>query len=180
MRYCSAFFLVLLLGFAFGDASLKAEEKAPHPFYVSVGRVAHDGDSESIQITFKIFTDDLTRALERKGAQDLRLGTREENKKAGTYIHRYLQQEFSLRVNGKEKKLAFVGKEVEVNATWCYLEVKDIPEVRELAFDCTLLTEVYDDQSNIIHTEVNGQKKSARLNKERTTESFRYGVPEGD
>ncbi len=177
MRYPSVLFLVLLVGFAFVEASSKAGEKALHPFYVSVGRIAHDRESKSIQITFKIFTDDLTRALEKKGAKDLRLGTPEENEKAGTYIHRYLQQQFSLKVNGKEKKLAYVGKEVEVNATWCYLEVKDIPEVRELAFDCTILTELYDSQSNIVHTEVNGQKKSARLDKERTAESFQYGTP---
>ncbi len=159
------FFLLLFHAFA----------GAGHPFYVSVIEIDHAPEQHALQLTIKIFTDDLENTLENAGAPEISLGTKEEHEETDRYLADYLEQHLKLKMNGEPVDLVFLGKEVEMQKTRCYVEVKGIPEkIEELEVYCDLLTEMFDTQSNIVHTRIHGQDKSEKLDRGYRKEIFTY------
>ena len=131
-----------------------------HPFYISVCEIEHNPDTDALEITFKIFTEDLEQVLEAQGTGKLNLGTDHESENADRYITRYLEQHVFVEVDGRTLKAEFLGKESEVDAIWCYVEIKDVPSINTIAVTNTLLIDLFEDQTNMVHIKANGQKKS--------------------
>ena len=137
-----------------------------HPYYISIYQLTYKDEDQSLQITARIFTDDLEHALEAQGVQKLNLGTQKENPKADAYIEAYLDQNFKLAIDGKPVKYRYLGKETELDGvTWCYMEVTDIPRPKAISVTNHALLELHDTQTNMIHIKVGDQKKSLLLRK---------------
>lgn len=158
----------ILLYVSIGWASLL------HPYYVSIFQLTHNPEKKSLQITCKIFTDNLEEAIQEQGTEQLRLGSEREFVKADRYIARYIQQHFDVFVNGEKRSMKYLGKEVELDVTWCYLEITGVPSIDSLGVKNTILFEEYRSQSNIVHTKVGNQKKSAILQREKPEHTFVY------
>jgi len=135
-----------------------------HPFYISVCQADHNPDSSALELSFRIFTDDLEQALEAMGTDRLRLGTEREAEKADLYIGRYLARHVEIEINGQRVSAVFLGKEVDTDAIWCYLEVEQIPVLNTMTMTNTLLLETFEDQVNLVHVNANGQKMSLVFN----------------
>ncbi len=139
-----------------------------HEFYVSVTQIDFDKESQALEISLKVFTDDFEKVLETEQTGKLHLGSEEENPNANKLIETYLEETFLLEVNGVESDFVYLGKEVELDVTWCYLEVSDISELNTLVLQNEILFEVSDNQTNIVHVDDGEQVKSLLFNKIRT------------
>jgi len=145
-----------------------------HPFYVSICQVDLNQETQSLEISLKIFADDLILGLENAGASKLYLGENKEHKNADNYIFDYLKSSLKFSVNNKVAKYSFIGKELESDVVWIYLEITDIKTLNRIEVECKLLTEVLENQSNIIQIN-NGKKvKSMLLNKRKQTDAIAY------
>lgn len=122
----------------------------------------------------KIFTDDLERALRQAGAKDLRLSIGEPNPQAETYLARYLAQHLTLKLDGKRVALEYLGQEVNLEATWCYLEAQEIPAFEEVTIRHTSLIEVFDNQRNMVHVQAYGQTLSTLLEAGRLSDVLAF------
>ena len=131
-----------------------------HEFHLSLTEIRHNSESRSIEVSIKLFTDDLLVALEQAGAPKMELGTENEPPEANELIESYLKAHFKLMVNGKPTKFTYLGKEAELDATWCFVEVKDVKKVQTIEVQNTLLLEAFDDQTNMVNLNINGRKKS--------------------
>jgi hypothetical protein len=158
--------LLLVVLLAAGAALLAglAPSRA-HPFHVSLCQIDHNPDARSLEITFKLFTDDLEQALEAQGAGRLHLGTEQESEEADRYISRYLERAVQVEVNGKPAAWRFLGKEVELDATWCYAEAPEVSAVKTVSVTDTILLDLFEDQANLVHVKANKQQKSLLLNR---------------
>lgn len=165
-------FAGFLLVCAASDAG--AMRKTAHPFYISVCQVDHNPDSGALELSFRIFTDDLEQALESMGTDRLRLGTEREAEKADLYIGRYLARHVEIEINGQRVRAAFLGKEVDSDAIWCYLEVEDIPRLKTMTMTNILLLESFEDQVNLVHVNANGQKKSLVFNGQQVRQTLDF------
>jgi hypothetical protein len=136
--------------------SLLAPNSIMHDFHVSKAMMRYVPEDRALQISMHIFLDDLELALEQRGAESLFLCTEKEVSGSDVLIYQYLQDRFQLKLDGKSHPYQWVGKEVsdDLAATWIYLEVTDLPTLREIEITHQVLTEVYDDQQNIIHLEL--------------------------
>lgn len=143
-----------------------------HPFYFSLTQIDHNPQTESLEITLKLFTSDIEQALEAQGTGSLFLGEEKEAKEADRYIQTYLEQHLQLKVNGELKQYDFLGKEVELDVVWCYVEVLAVPELKELEIKNTLLIEFFEEQQNVVQIKVGNQKKSALLRKGASSETL--------
>lgn len=138
---------------------------AAHDFHVSVMRIDHNPDSQSLEVSLKLFTDDLEMALGTLGAPDVRLGSDREHPESDDFIFKYLNNRLTFLVNGKQMSLSYVGKEVEVDVVWIYFELKGVPRLEALQIRNQLLIEQFDDQSNLVHIHAGGAQKSMLLRK---------------
>lgn len=154
--------------------SFGATRHAVHPFYISVCQVDHNPDAAALEMSFRIFMDDLELALETMGTERLHLGTERETEKADLYIGRYLARHVVIEINGRRASPAFLGKEVDPDAIWCYMEVENIPELESMTMTNTLLLETYEDQVNLVHVNANGQKKSLVFDIQQITQTLDF------
>ena len=83
----------------------------------------------------------------------------DNNKKIFEYIKSHLQ----IPVDGKPVQMNFVGYEKEDVVVYSYLQVDNISSVKKVTIVNTIMHDMFDDQVEIIHMIVNGNRKSTKL-----------------
>lgn len=134
-----------------------------HKFYVSIYQINYAPEKKMLQITSRIFVDDLNEALEAKTKQKAFLGEKNESEKDVLRMKDYLLQNFSVKVNGQPKTIHFVSHEFENNVVICYFSIKDATKIKTMEIRNTALFELFPEQQNIINTNVLGDKESLLL-----------------
>jgi hypothetical protein len=146
---------------------------ALHKFYVSVNQIDFVPKKKALEISSRIFIDDLDVALEKKFKKKTYLATPKETSDSKELLQKYFDEKFLIKVNGQEKQLHLLGKEVEDNVLICYFNIKGIEKISSLEIKNTILMELYD-QQNIIHVTVSGDKKSLLLTSGTTSGMLKY------
>ena len=135
-----------------------------HKFYVSLVQIEFNQETEAVEITMKIFTDDLEYAI--SGSQKpYGLGAENEPLEADSVLYFYIRNNFSITINGQPYTPNYIGKEVEMDVTWIYTEILGIESVRTVEVSNLMLTELFDDQVNLVNVKYLGQKKGMLLNR---------------
>ena len=137
----------------------------PHDFHVSVMRMDYNPSTRSLEVSLKLFSDDIEESLQVMGGPRLHLGAPNEYAATDSLLNIYLHNRLGVNVNGQDRDFELLGKEVEYEVTWCYLEFKEVEMVRELVLRNEILFELFDDQSNIVHLYLNGKEFSMLLHK---------------
>ncbi len=139
-----------------------------HKFYVSVTNVSYSEKDKAIQITSRIFIDDITEVMKERYEFEAQLATESESKMADSYIEKYLKTKFLVYTNGEQMQYNFLGKKYDNDVMICYLEIPgiEIEKVKSIKVQNELLTDLFDEQQNVVHFKINGKKKSFVLIKE--------------
>jgi len=142
---------------------------AVHKFYTSIYQINYVAEKKMIQITSRIFIDDLNEALEKRFHTKNYIGTNKETPQDEVAMKNYLSEKFSLKVNGVLKPMSFRSKEVEANVLICYFRITDVSKITTLEIENSALTELNSNQQNIIQATISGEKHSLLL----TSENFK-------
>lgn len=139
-----------------------------HKFYVSVTNVGYSEEEASLQVISRIFIDDLEKALKTRYEVDARLATPDESGGAETYIARYFNTKFTVLVNGSPVKYTFLGKRYDNDLVICYIEVTGLPkeQLKSVGIQNEVLTDIFEEQKNLVHFDILGNKKSFVLVRE--------------
>ena len=159
-------FLILLLGL--GSWSM-------HKFYVSLTEVNFNSESGRIEVSIRIFPDDLDRALLERTGINTQLATELEHEVADSLLMVYLLENFTLQVNGEELGLEYLGKEPESDAIWCYLESSKVVVPETITVRNAILTEYFPDQVNIIQVYHGKWNKGLLLNRNQSSGKLTLG-----
>ena len=138
--------------------------KPIHPYHVGSVEINYNAKTKTFEISAKFFLDDLENSLNAKYNKTLHFG--EEKSKAGLdqVLENYFAEYFKLKSNNKFLKINYLGFEEDKESVNVYLESEatEIPKKVETAV--SLLYSFFDDQMNIVHIIVNGERKSSKLN----------------
>jgi len=134
-----------------------------HPFHVSICEINYDEKTHALQITHRIFLDDLEEGLNASYKESLDLLNPKDLNKINNLVEDYLSSRFTVIVNGKVKKIDYLGNEMGKDVMWCYMEITKVKKVDTIEIEDKILFEAFDDQSNIIHVDYHNQIKSLRL-----------------
>lgn len=145
-----------------------------HPFYVSVTEINHNKQTGSLEITCKIFADDMEEVLKKNYKTAINLSAPNQQAQNDRYITDYITKHLNVTANGKMAKLAYVGFEKDSESVYCYFEVSNIPSIKKLDVTNSLLQDLTSDQINIIHVTVNGHRKSYKLDYPHKQASFTF------
>ena len=154
-----AFLIVLFFGFSAISA---------HRFYSAIYQINYVPQKKMIQITIRIFADDLNEALQNKYSRKCFIGTEKEAKEDIDLMKRYIAEKFKFIVNGQLKSIEFLSHETQDNVLICYWKIKEIPKLNSFSVENSILTEAFPEQQNIIQFNNNGQKKSLLLTSSTT------------
>lgn len=124
--------------------------------------------NDSFQITSRIFIDDLEEVLKERYGINAELATSNEAKVSNAYIEKYFRAKFAIELNGEIAKYTFLGKKYEEDVVICYLELNNInfTDLQSIAIQNEILTDLFEEQQNVVHLKWKGQKKSFVLIKE--------------
>ncbi len=134
-----------------------------HPYYISVVDIKHNAQQKSLQISTRFFTNDIEDALDKLNHKKIDVLNPKNKAEIDSIIFKYIKQRFSISVNSKPQFLQFVGYEREDESIWAYLEIKKITAPKTLLINTKLLYDYLPSQVNIVHAEVNGNKKSSKV-----------------
>ena len=134
-----------------------------HKFYMSIYQINFAPEKKMLQITARIFTDDLNAALSKNFNQTTHLGEKNESENDLILMKKYLSEHFTIKVNGQPKTLVFLSKEMDVNVVVCYFRIIAIPKIKTLEIRNTALLDLNSDQQNIIQTTIYSKKESLLL-----------------
>lgn len=134
-----------------------------HKYYVGLTEVNIDSKKHTLDVSTKLFMDDLEAALLKSTNKKVDLSKSVDNKEAQVLLMNYLNANFKINVGGKLLKLQFVGFEIENDAVWCYSEVTNFKGKGTVSILNTLLYESFSEQSNLMNVNWDGVSKSVKL-----------------
>ena len=98
---------------------------AAHKYYTSLAQVEYNAEAKSVEVSLRVFADDLELALTRRTGRAVSL---DRTKDADRLVLDYLRDTFGIRNRGGEAKaLKWVGMELRAGVAWLYLEA-EMPE----------------------------------------------------
>lgn len=151
---------------------LTSSRAAAHEYYLSVTEINYKAESQSLQIITRVFTDDFENVLRQRFNDEIRLVENYEEGPVEKMIARYLRQKLQINSNGQQHQLKYLGKEYENDQVVLYIEVENVPSFKEIEITNSILTDLFDDQKNVVHVKVNGVTKSLLLQRGRDKNSL--------
>ncbi len=141
-----------------------------HKFYVSVTNINYVEEDQALQITSRLFVDDLEELLKERYDIEGLLGTDKETAIADKYIEKYLNTKFLLYLDDEKVSYNFLGKKYDNDVVICYLEVENVllDTIKTIEVQNEILTDLFDEQKNLVHIKYEGKKKSFVLIKSDT------------
>lgn len=134
-----------------------------HKYYMAIYQVDFVPQKKRIQVTSRIFVDDLNSALEKKFRVKSNIGFSQETPQEEANLKKYLAENFIIKVNGVAKPMTYLSKELEANVLICYFRIPEISKINSLEIENSLLMEWNSDQQNIIQANLNGEKQTVML-----------------
>ena len=118
-------------------------------------------DSNSLQITVRLFKDDFKDAFKKKYlVNDIITDQMLIDSLYHNNINNYFNSFLIVLLDDVKNKLNFIGLENKNDMYVFYLEIENVPDFYNLSIDNKLLFDLYSEQQNIIHVKKNGNKKS--------------------
>jgi hypothetical protein len=147
---------------------------APHPFYVSVTEINHNAASKSLEISCRIFADDMEDVLKQQNKTLVDFTDAKQQARNDGFVSAYISRHLALKADGKPVPLSYVGFEKDKESVYCYFEVTGLSAVKKLDVSNSILQDYIDKQINIIHVTVGGNRKSYKLDYPKKDASFAF------
>lgn len=122
-----------------------------HDFYVSILTIRHVPESRSLDLTWRITAHDIEHAVE--NVASLKLASAQEHPKTDSILTAYLQEHLRLQCNGLPCAWDWVGRELDGETLYCYLQVTGVDSLQSLDLSNTLLQDLFYEQQNLVHVE---------------------------
>ncbi|MCC6753300.1 MAG: hypothetical protein IT266_04865 [Saprospiraceae bacterium] len=136
---------------------------APHPFYVGVTELRHQPSQGVLEISIRLFTDDLEKALARHSGSPVNLTSGPLLDASEEMLDTYLSEGFAVYANASHLQSRFLGYEQVEDAIWSHLECP-LPELPDsLRIENRLLCELLSEQTHIVHLNIASRRYSRKL-----------------
>jgi hypothetical protein len=141
---------------------------------VSVIDIKHNAKDKTIEISTKIFVDDLEAILKKNNNKTFDLSNTTLKSETNAVVAKYLQSKLQLTINGKPQTIKYIGYEIQKESVWIYAEVEDVTTLKKLSINCSLLYDYQEKQMNIFNIKANGGEKNYKLDFPKSTVEFTW------
>ncbi|WP_343669593.1 DUF6702 family protein [Chitinophaga sp.] len=140
-----------------------------HPFYVSVTEIEHVKAKNEIQVSCRIFADDLENVLKKESKLPLDIIHPSNKAQMDSLIAGYINKHLYINVDGKAVKLTYLGYKIEEEAAWCFLVAQQVTPFKQVKVKDDILYSEHPNQINMIHVIRDGVRKSNKLDNPKAT-----------
>ena len=160
------------LSILFGIVVLFSLFSFAHPFFVSMTELIYNQKEKSLEISVRIFTDDLEKELANDCHCKVDLIQKEKHGEMEPILQKYLNKSLKISPNGKPSTFRFVGFEKEEESIWSYLEINNINEINTLQVENKMLHNTQKKQSNLIRLKNKDFDKTVQLSYPESSARF--------
>ena len=170
MRLPTRVMTAMLLGCAALWATpARTPAAAAHKYYTSLAQVEYNVEEKTVEVTLRVFADDLELALKRRAGREVSL---DRTKDADRLVLAYLRDRFEIKNrDGEAKALKWVGMELRAGVAWLYVEAEMPEGLAGARLRDHLLFELFAEQVNTVSVRYPGVRADlvfARGDGERT------------
>lgn len=127
-----------------------------HTYHTSLTRINYNAKEKLVEITVQLFAHDLTPALERRAKKDIDY---EKSADIDRLIFDYVTEKLVLKdKNGAAKKLVWVGKEVQTDTIYVYVETRSEQDLEDFQLQNTFFFESFPEETNLVAARWSGKK----------------------
>lgn len=134
-----------------------------HPFFISMTEINHNEKNKMLEVSVRIFADDLEKSLKKSCNCMVDLRSENEKEKVKRQVSNYLAQHLQIKVDGKLVPLEYLGFQFEAESIWSFLQVKDVAAVGEIEIRNSILHDYTNEQINMLRIRANGKDRSEKL-----------------
>lgn len=146
-----------------------------HPLHVSVTEVKFDPKDKELEISCRLFIDDLEEAIQQQlKNKTLDMLNPGKDQTTDQLVSGYLDGKLAFRVDNKLLQAKYLGHEIEDDALIAYYYAPGVKRVKTIEITNSAITELYDDQSNLTHVTVGGKTRSLRLMRNAVTDKLMF------
>lgn len=128
-----------------------------HKFYASLAEINYNEETRSLEVSLRIFADDLERTLTKRERRAIYL---DRTPGVAKLVTAYLQERFEVRGrDGKIKQVKWVGMESKIDSTWLYFEIPITKGLDGARLRNRILLEMYAEQVNTTIVKVKGKQQ---------------------
>lgn len=137
--------------------------KKAHPYHVGSMEIKYNMESKTFEIVGRFFLDDLENSLAKKHGKPLHFNDPKFKAQMKPALEAYCAEYLKLKVNNEFVKIKFVGYEEDKESVDLFLETEVVENPKKVETAMNFLYNYFNDQINIIHIIVNGERKSEKL-----------------
>ena len=145
-----------------------------HEFYLSVTDVTYVKQEKSLQIISRVFIDDFENVINKRYQKNFKLIPSKEVEEIDQYIETYIRDKFILKTNKGQLKFSYLGRKYEDDMIYLFLEVENLKDFDYLSIENSILTDLFEEQKNMVHFEADAFKKSFILEKGQLERKINY------
>lgn len=137
--------------------------KKAHPYHVGSMELKYNVESKTFEITGRFFLDDFENSLSKKNGKPLHFNDPKFKAQLKPALEAYCAENLKLKINNQFVKVNFVGYEEDKESVDVFLESEVVKDPKKVEVSMSFLYNFFNDQINIIHIIVNGERKSEKL-----------------
>ncbi len=147
-----------------------------HPVHLTVTNVEYDKQSKAFLIKYRFFSDDLQKIIYIKYGEKPDF-TDPKNKQTKELLHNYITGRFALYVDGQQipsRSFDIKSYQLQDITLWVNVRVPYKQHFQNIKVINRLMTDLYNDQSNLLIFTYNSKQFALRFSKKHTTESLTF------
>lgn len=157
-KYFFIFFLLLAIVFQSFERS-----EPVHPYHVGSVEISYNQKSKTFEIAGRFFLDDLENGLSKKYGGSFHFNDEKYKTRLNEALQKYCLEYLKLKTDGRFLKINYIGYEEDHESVNIYLESEPAEKPKKVETAVSFLYNLFDDQINIVHIIVEGQRKSEKL-----------------
>lgn len=126
-----------------------------HDIHVSVCDMVYRDGEDKIEMSFKIFYDDLLNAVGLQPGEELPENYTSSDELITTFINENVQ----IRINGEVKTLEYQESHSYPPAVWSTFHIQQDTPIEQISMRNTILTDLFDDQVNMVNLKFGSKRK---------------------
>ena len=166
-QYITLIFYFVALGFA-------GKKDYNHPIYIAVAEIDYNSSDRFATMVCRTYSDDLELALSKHYHKTENFDRPEKIKELSSEMEGYIKNHVQLKINGKAMNFVFTNFKTEDNTVLMYFRINNINDIKKLEVTDTIFYELYENQIQLVHITVNGNRKSNRITNPESKIAFDF------
>ena len=139
-----------------------------HDYYVSSTEVVFTEDKQQLQVTTRVFIEDLEAYFNSQTEDKIQLQPDLEPAKIDSLVHIFFKNNFNLFFNKKEVAINYIGRQYKEDQILIFAEAADVSPPSSFEIHNTILIPFRMGQQNIVHLKTTNTKKSFLMDASKT------------